>query len=165
VSRGALHRATIGVETSRAEPGSARLDTARCCDEPSLARLDYLTSLRNWLGSARRRLASWLEPAHEPATPTVQWLQYAEGRGRASRDCRADKTVEGRGRRCWGSGSVGRQGDGIEQSGVGHHRPAATGCKTRRAAGSKNKREARRRRKQERDARRRKKQERDARWL
>jgi hypothetical protein len=122
----------VGVETSRAEPRAARLGTARGCNEPSLARLDYLTSLRNWLGSARRRLASWLEPAREPATPTVQCLQYAKGEGRASRDCRADKTVEGRGRRCWGSGSVGRPGDDIEQSesGVGH-RPSVLACSAR----------------------------------
>jgi len=56
----------IGLETSRAEPGSARLGAARWVDEPSLARLGHLASSFSRLGSARRRLASQLEPAREP---------------------------------------------------------------------------------------------------
>jgi len=56
----------LGLETSRAEPGSARLGAARWVDEPSLARLGPLASSFSRLGSARRRLASQLEPAREP---------------------------------------------------------------------------------------------------
>ena len=56
----------LGLETSRAEPGSARLGAARWVDVPSLARLGPLASSFSRLGSARRRLASRLEPAREP---------------------------------------------------------------------------------------------------
>jgi hypothetical protein len=56
----------LGLETSRAEPGSARLALARSSSEPSLARLGNFTSWWKRLGSARYRLASRLEPAREP---------------------------------------------------------------------------------------------------
>jgi hypothetical protein len=56
----------VGLETSRAEPGSARLGGARYRSEPSQARLGRLASSAIRLGSARCRLASRLEPAREP---------------------------------------------------------------------------------------------------
>ena len=57
--------ALLGLETSRAEPGSARLGAARHMSEPSQARLGLRTSWPMRLGSARMRLASRLEPARE----------------------------------------------------------------------------------------------------
>jgi hypothetical protein len=50
----------LGVETSRARLGSARLAEARSCNEPSSARLAHLTSSKKRLGSARSWLASRL---------------------------------------------------------------------------------------------------------
>ena len=51
-------KARLGLETSRAEPGSARLGAARHMSEPSQARLGLRTSWPMRLGSARMRLAS-----------------------------------------------------------------------------------------------------------
>jgi hypothetical protein len=48
----------LGLETSRAEPGSAWLGEARWNSEPSQARLGHLASSVTRLGSARYRLAS-----------------------------------------------------------------------------------------------------------
>ena len=47
----------VGLETSRAEPGSTRLGEARWNSEPSQARLGHLASSVMRLGSARYRLA------------------------------------------------------------------------------------------------------------
>jgi hypothetical protein len=56
----------VGLETSRVEPGSARLGEARWNSEPSQARLGHFASSVMRLGSARYRLASQLGSAREP---------------------------------------------------------------------------------------------------
>jgi len=60
-------RARTAASRAGNEPSRARLGAARWVDEPSLARLGPLASSFSRLGSARRRLASQLAPAHEPA--------------------------------------------------------------------------------------------------
>jgi hypothetical protein len=58
----------IGVETSQAELGSARLVAARSRNELGSARLAHPASSEKRLGSARSRLASRLA---EPTSPTI----------------------------------------------------------------------------------------------
>jgi hypothetical protein len=58
--------AKVGLETSRAELGSARLGAARWLTELGSARLAHFTSWGGRLGSARRWLASRLGSAREP---------------------------------------------------------------------------------------------------
>jgi len=66
----------LGLETSRAEPGSARLALARSSSEPSLPRLGNFTSWWKRLGSARYRLASRLEPAREPQLVIASQIKF-----------------------------------------------------------------------------------------
>jgi hypothetical protein len=58
----------VGVETSRAELGSARLAAARSLNELGSARLAHMASSEKRLGSARSRLASRLA---EPTSPAI----------------------------------------------------------------------------------------------
>jgi hypothetical protein len=62
----------LGLETSRAEPGSARLGSARWNSEPSQARLGHFVSSVMRLDSARYRLASRLSSAREPVHSSTQ---------------------------------------------------------------------------------------------
>jgi hypothetical protein len=66
--------AWVGLETSRAELGSARLGAARCLNELGSARLVHSTSWRKRLGSARPWLASRLGSAREPYSGTYRCI-------------------------------------------------------------------------------------------
>jgi hypothetical protein len=65
----------LGVETSRAELGSARLAAARSRNELGSARLAHPASSEKRLGSARSRLASRLA---EPTRPTINLNMFSK---------------------------------------------------------------------------------------